>query len=165
MLAVLKNIYLYKFLNNYGYSALLYNADPDARGLYKSVEICAFFEFLVYVALMILFFLLMKNYTDSNLGRFNESSTESIKASYYKNVDKKTAILTILGALVGGLSLLAIFINGKVDLIFTAPNDVTMPTIIAPSIPGFSLLVAISVIAYTFYSVYYFNFIKDEMSV
>lgn len=165
LLAVIENVYLYKFLNGYGYSALLYNADPEARALYKSVEIFAILEFLAYVSLMILFFMLMKNYTDSNLGRFNESSTESIKASYYKAIDKKTAILTIIGALVGGLSLLATFVNGRVDLIFTAPSDVTMPTIIAPIIPGFSLWVAVSVIAYTFYSVYYFNFIKDEMSV
>ena len=107
----------------------------------------------------------MKRYADTHLGHFNDSSSESIKSSYYKGINKKTITLSAIASLVGILSFINVFVNGSVKILFSNPTDVTMPALIVPNLPWFSLLVTAAVIAYAFYSVYYFNFIKEEMSV
>ncbi|MBQ9069884.1 MAG: hypothetical protein IJY23_00870 [Clostridia bacterium] len=163
--ALLKYIYTFNFLDNYGYSALLYDANAEAIKLYKTVEIFAVIEVVLYLALTLLFYILMKRYADTHLGHFNSSSSETIKSSYYKEINKKTITLSSLASLVGILTFINVFVNGSVKLIFSNPADVTFPSLIVPNLPWFSLLVTASVIAYAFYSVYYFNFIKEEMSV
>ena len=163
--AIVKYVYTFKFLDNYGYSELLYDANTEAVKLYKAVEILAIFEVVLYLALALLFYILMKQYADTHLGHFNDSSSESIKSSYYKGINKKTITLSAIASLVGILSFINVFVNGSVKILFSNPTDVTMPALIVPNLPWFSLLVTAAVIAYAFYSVYYFNFIKEEMSV
>ena len=163
--AAVKYYFDVNFLTKFGYSELLDAKNVEALGIYKSVEWLAVIETVFHIGLLVTFFIAMKRYTLENLGRFNSESNQKIKRSYYADIDRKTIILTILGILVGIMSLINVFVNGNVQLLYTDEHDITMPTLVVSSLPWFGLLVTVVGIAYVFYSVYYFSFIKDEMDV
>ena len=169
----------FKFLDTYGYKALLDNTVPEAHSAYKTVEIFAAIEVILYISLMVLFFIIMKKYLEENLGKCTcqkrntecitydaspEQISQKFKNEYLKQINLRTVIYSVIGILVGILSFAEVIINGNVKLIFSNPSDVTMPTIIAPSLPWFSLLLTAMTIAYAFYSVYYFNMLKEELT-
>ena len=85
------------------------------------------------------------------------------KDPYLKDAYRKTVIITGLSSLLGIVKLLNVFANGNVQLIFTDSSDVTMPTIVTSSLPWLGTAVTALSIAYTLYSVYYFNFVKNDM--
>jgi len=163
--AIIKNVFDIKFLTDFGYATLLNSKNPEALTLYKTIEILAVIETAFHICLIFLFFIAMRQYTGENLGHFNSESNPKIKAEYYMDIDRKTIILTSLGILVGIMSLVNVFVNGSVQLMFTNENDFTMPTLVVSSVPWFGLIVTLVGIAYVFYSVYYFSFIKDEMEL
>ena len=150
------------FLDKFKYADLFRHYSDTAVSEYLKIEIMAAVEFVFYVALMAVFFIAMKEYTTSRLGRWNADSNPEIKARYYKEINTRTAIITSIATLVGVISLAKVFVQGNVKLIFTNTNDVTMPSLFVPSLPWFGLVVTLVSIVYSFYSVYYFNFIKDE---
>ena len=150
------------FLDKFKYADLFRHYSDTAVSEYSKIEIMAVVEFVLYLALMAVFFIAMKEYTNSRLGRWNEDSNPDIKARYYKEINTKTAIITSIAALVGIISFAKVFVQGNVKLLFTNSTDVTMPALFVPSLPWFGLVVTLVSIVYSFYSVYYFNFIKDE---
>lgn len=163
--SVLRYIFEVRFLTDYGYVELLDEKNKAAMKLYKNIEIFASLETVFHIALIILFFLVMKQYTRENLGHFNSESNPKIKADYYMDIDRKTFILSALGILVGVMSIINVFINGNVQIMFTHSTTITMPTLVVSSLPWFGLVVTLVGIAYVFYAVYYFSFIKDEMEI
>ena len=163
--ATVKFILDIKFLTEFGYAKLLNSKNTEALASYQVIEWLAIVETVFHIALLVLFFMIMKRYTEENLGCFNSDSNPRIKASYYAEVNRKTIILTVLGILVGIMSLANVFVNGNVQLIYTNANDITMPTLVVSSLPWFGLLVTVIGVAYVFYSVYYFSFVKDEMDI
>lgn len=163
--AIVKSVFDIKFLTDFGYATLLNSSTTEALILYKRIEILAVAETVFHVGLIVLFFFTMRQYTRENLGHFNSESNPKIKAEYYMDIDRRTIILSVLGILLGIMSLINVFVNGSVQLMFTNANDITMPTLVVSSVPWFGLVVTIVGIAYVFYSVYYFSFIKDEMEL
>ena len=131
--------------------------------------------------MVVLFTLLMFRYVNEKLykkscdigktGDFYEENAEKrqiiadkFKKEYLRGIHIRTVILSAICALVGILSFAEVFVNGRVKLIFTNPSDVTMPTVIAPMLPWFSLLLTAVTVAYFLYSIYYFNMLKDELN-
>lgn len=163
--AFIKYVYEVKFLDKFGYSELFRNYSTTANYEYSKVQISAIFELVFYIALIVIFFFAMKKYTTVKLGKWQEDSNPAIKSRYYREINIKTVILTVIGALVGLLSFAKVFIQGSVKIVFTDPTNVTMPTLFVPSLPWFGLLLTAISIAYSFYAVYYFNFVKDEERV
>lgn len=163
--AIIKYYFDIRFLTRFGYSELLDSKNVEALQSYKTIEWLAIIEAALHIALFILFFTVIKRYTLENLGRFNSESNPRIKSSYYAEIDRKSIILTVLGILTAIISLVNVFVNGNVQLLYTDANDITMPTLVVSSVPWFGLLVTVLGIAYVFYSVYYFSFIKDEMDI
>ncbi len=150
------------FLDKFKYADLFRHYSDTAVSEYSKIEIMAVVEFVLYLALMAVFFIAMKEYTNSRLGRWNEDSNPDIKARYYKEINTRTAIITSIATLVGVISFAKVFVQGNVKLLFTNSTDVTMPALFVPSLPWFGLVVTLVSIIYAFYSAYYFNFIKDE---
>ena len=109
----------------------------------------------------VLFFIIMKKFT-LRLGKWRDDSNPDIKTRYYKEINKKTITFTTFSAIVGALSFANVFIQGSVKIVYTNATDVTMPALFVPTLPWFGLLMAVSSIAYSLYSVYYFNLIKEE---
>ena len=162
IVSLVKYVLEVSFLEKFGYRELYKSNNKEALKQYLSIEILACAELLFYIGLTVLFFILMKNYTESKLGRFNENSNERIKKQYYKEINVKTIILTALSTLVGLVSFANVFINGNIKIIFTDSSDITMPTLFVPYLPWFGLVITIASLVYSFYSVYYFNFVKEE---
>lgn len=163
--SIIKNVFDIRFLTKFGYSELLNSKNSEALSLYGNIKIFALVETVFYIALIVVFLLAMKQYTRENLGHFNAESNPKLTASYYGDVDRRTITLSLLGIIVGIMSLINVFVNGNVKLIFTDANDITMPTLVVSSVPWFGLALTVASIAYVFYSVYYFSFIKDEMDI
>lgn len=160
--AFIKYVFEIKFLDKFSYSDLFRNYSETANREYAKIQIPAIFEVIFYIAFMVIFFIAMKRYTDTKLGKWKEDSNPSIKSRYYKEINSKTIILTVIGTLVGLLSFANVFIQGSVQIIFTDSSNVTKPTLFVPSLPWFGLVMTAASIVYSFYSVYYFNFVKDE---
>ena len=114
------------------------------------------------MALTVIFFMSMKRYTDTRLGKWHADSNPDIKSRYYKEINVKTAILTVICAVVGLVSFANVFIQGNVKIVFTDAHNVTKPALFVPYLPWFGLVITVASIVYSFYSVYYFNLIKDE---
>ena len=165
IVAIIKTVFDIKFLSEFGYSELLSTKNTGAHSLYDKIKVLASVETVFYICLMALFLFVMVQYTRENLGHFNTESNQKIKASYFADIDRRTFILSALGALVGVMSLINVFVNGNVKLIFTDTSNITMPTLVVSSVPWFGLALTVLGIAYVFYSVYYFSFIKDEMDL
>lgn len=163
--AFIKYVFEVKFLDNFGYSELFRNYSATANQEYAKVQISAIFELIFYIALIVIFFFAMKKYTAVKLGKWQEDSNPAIKSRYYREINTKTIILTVIGAVVGLLSFAKVFIEGSVKIVFTDSSNVTKPTLFVPSLPWFGLLLTAVSIAYSFYAVYYFNFVKDEERV
>ncbi len=163
--AIAKNFFDISFLTKFGYAELLNSKNKEALSLYGNIKIFALVETVFYILLIVVFFFTMRRYTRENLGNFNAESNPRIKESYYSDIDRRTLILSLLAITVGIMSLINVFVNGNVKLIFTDANNITMPTLVVSSVPWFGLALTVASIAYVFYSVYYFSFIKDEMDI
>ena len=160
-IAFVKYVFEIKFLDTYSYRDLFRRYSETANAEYSKIEIAACFEFALYIAMTVLFFIIMKKFT-LRLGKWRDDSNPDIKTRYYKEINKKTITFTTFSAIVGALSFANVFIQGSVKIVYTNATDVTMPALFVPTLPWFGLLMAVSSIAYSLYSVYYFNLIKEE---
>ncbi|MBE6634807.1 MAG: hypothetical protein E7617_01215 [Ruminococcaceae bacterium] len=162
LFSLVNYVFTVKFLNEYGYSSLLYANNIAAHESYKMVEILSIVETASYLALIAICFLMLKKYI---LEVFTARAHTELdkKDPYLKDAYRKTVIITGLSSLLGIVKLLNVFANGNVQLIFTDSSDVTMPTIVTSSLPWLGTLITLLSIAYTLYSVYYFNYIKNDM--
>ena len=163
--ALVKYIFEIKFLDKFNYADLFRHYSETANAEYRKIEIFAVVEFIFYIALTVIFFLSMKKYTDTKLGRWREDSNPNVKAQYYREINVKTVILTVICFLVGLVSFANVFVQGSVKIVFTDSSNVTKPALFVPHLPWFGLVIAVFSIVFSFYSVYYFNFIKDEERV
>ena len=77
---------------------------------------------------------------------------------------KKTVLFSGFGISVGIVKFINVCLHSKIQLIFTDPSNITMPTITAPSLPWFSTLVFFLTLIYVLYSFYYFGFVKTELN-
>ena len=160
--SLIKYVFEIRFLDKFNYADLFRHYSETAEGEYLKIEILAVIEFVFYIALTVIFFMAMKKYTDSHLGKWQDDSNPNIKARYYKDINIKTVIITVMNGLIGLLSFANVFVQGNVKIIFTDSNNVTKPALFVPYLPWFGLLMTAVSVIYSLYSVYYFNFIKDE---
>lgn len=163
-LSVITYIFSFNFLSDYGYSALTERSAAAAHASYRTVVILTSVETLCYLALIVVFALMMRKFTTESLGIHPSSASyrPSDKA-YHKEINVKTVILSVIAALAGLLNLAKLISDGNVQLIFTNENDVTMPVIPVGAFPWLGLVLTVVTVIYIFYSVYYFGYIKDEI--
>ncbi|MBQ8381177.1 MAG: hypothetical protein IJY18_04710 [Clostridia bacterium] len=155
----------FKFLTSYGYEALLYDEVPESHTLYRVLTAASVIEAILLVALAVLLFIAIKSFTEKTLGLSpSDPSYRKIDREYHRSVNIKTGILTGLIASVGIVRLIDVIQKGAREILFTNSEDVSMPVIISSSWPWFSLVVTGINVLLVFYSVYYFNFIKEEMN-
>ena len=159
--SLVKYVFEVIFLSDYGYSALLDGKNIAALQQYRIIEIFSVIEGSLYIALIALFYVTMKKFCCEKLIR--RAHDDAQRSAYYYELRRKTLTLSAIGLISGLVSIINVFLNGDVKLIFTNANDVTMPTMVVSSLPWFGLVVTVFTIAYVFYSVYYFNLIKDEL--
>ena len=105
----------------------------------------------------------MRNFIKEKLGHSVKYGTSGAHSEYYRELNKKTVILSVISGLTGIANLIGVFVNGSVKLIFTDPSDVTRPTLIVSSLPWFNLIITLITCVYIFFSIYYFNTIKEEL--
>lgn len=160
--SVIKYALEISFLDKYSYADLFRKYSETAAAEYLKIEILACVEFALYIALSVIFFISMRGYTDLRLGKWQERGNSEAKSRYYGEINIKTALLTALSILVGFVSFANVFIQGNVKIVFTDSDNVTGGAFFAPTLPWFGLVLTLASIVYSFYSVYYFNFIKDE---
>ncbi len=162
LFSLVNYIFTMRFLNDYGYSSLLYANNIAAHDSYRMVEILSIVEAASYLALIAVCFFMMKRYISDVFAARTHAALDK-NDPYLKDAYRKTAVITVLSSLLGIVKLLNVFSNGNVSLIFTDSTDVTMPTIVTASLPWLGTLVTALSIAYTLYSVYYFNYLKNDL--
>lgn len=149
------------FLDNFEYSDLLGGKNASADAAYLTYEISVAIETALAIGANVLLFILMKQYTDKNLGYSTGGSIDT-KDSYHKALNVKTAILAALGSLCSVLNLLNVIFSGIIKVIYFKTEGAAMSSMAVSILPGFGLFVNIVTVVYIFYSVYYFNMIKEE---
>ncbi len=162
--SVTAHLFSIKFFDNYGYSALLEYGNTAAIGAYRAYEAATLVEVILHIALAVLFFIVMRKYTSENLGYRSAEDSLISDDSYHKALNIKTAILSALCALCGIMHLINVYLCGKVKVIYPSESGLSHSTIVTSAVPWFSVLVTASVIIYAFFSVYYFNLIKEEIN-
>ncbi|MBE6536503.1 MAG: hypothetical protein E7673_00980 [Ruminococcaceae bacterium] len=160
--AIIKWGYEIAYLDKFSYADLFRHYSKTANAEYLKIQIASVFEFVFYIALTVVFYLAMKSYTQKKLGKWHEDTNPEVKKRYYKEINVKTVVLTVITLFVGLVSFVNVFVQGNVKILFTNATDVTMPALFVPTLPWFGLVITVASIIYSFYSVYYFNFIKDE---
>jgi hypothetical protein len=152
------------FLLKYGYEDLLRN--EAAREAYPTVELFAAIEFALLIAAFASLYVILKRFILDNTGVSPTSDKYGrIDKDYHTSLLTKTALLSVFGILSGAAQLASVIANGAIKVVYTDPDDVTMPVIIAPSIAWIGLLVTAMAIAYIGYTVYYVSTMKDELSL
>lgn len=163
-LSLVAFIFTAKFLTDFGYSALYQNSNNDAVSAYNTVIILSAVELLMHIALLVLFVFVMRRFVLMHMGVSPHNETYNrADRDYHSEILRKVYIYASLLGLSGICSFVSVIVNGNVKLIFTNPNDVTQPTIITSSLPWFPLVATVITVIYIFYSVYFFNYIKEEI--
>ena len=142
---------------------MLDGKNTDAQSAYITVEYIAILECVFTVALYACILILLKRYTERNIGipRGSEDYRVTDRA-YHAYIFRRTAAFAAFGILLTLLDLVNVFSKGDVHLIFTNPDDVTMPVIEVASMPWLPTVILLLNVIYVLYTVYYFNFLKDE---
>ena len=151
-----------KFLNSFGYSDLLYASNVAAHKAYATVELISIIETIAYLALIAVCFVTMIKYVRCTYALHLHSEPDK-NDPYLKEAYMKTIIITAISSLLGLVKLANVFSNGSVRLLFTDSTDVTMPTIVTSYLPWLGTVVTALSIAYTLYSLYYFNYLKNDL--
>ena len=153
-----------RFLIEYGYSALYMNANDDAVNLYNSVIIFSFVELLFLISISACFCMTLISFTKDQLAIDGDCADKrSSKYEYLKFLNKRTYVFSMLLSLTGITKFIDVCLHSEIQLIFTDPSDITMPTIIASSLPWFNIVVILSSVVFAVYAFYYFGFIRGEM--
>ena len=153
----------FAFLTNYGYSALLDAKNTDAQAAYITVEYIALAECVFTLALYACILVLFKRYTEQSFGipKGREDYRSTDKA-YHAYIFRRTAAFVTFGFAITLFDLVNVFSKGDVQLIFTNPDDVTMPVIEVASMPWLPTVILLLNAIYVLYAIYYFNFLKEE---
>ena len=152
-----------KFLINYGYSALYLNSNEEAVKLYKSVIIFSLLELISLAGICVCFIFVMNTLFRKELYVSHNSGARNSSTEHIKYLNKKSIIFSILCFIAGLAKFIDVCLHSNIQLIFTNPDDVTMPTILASSLPWFNIVVVLSSVIFAVYTVYYFGFVKDEL--
>ena len=156
----------FKFFTEYGYDMLYEGTRAEAVALYKAYELIGIASFVLHAALSALFFITMRRYLTSTLGTpIGSEEYRPSDAAYHRYLNTRTLAYSVVLILSGFFKLASIISSGSVELIFTNPNDVTRPTMIVSTMPWIPTVNLIVTVIFVLYSIYYFNFIKEEMSV
>ena len=151
-----------KFLLDYGYSALLRN--PKAREAYLTVKLLSVVELVMLAALLIVGACAMRKFVYKHTGIPADSER-------YGRLEKEfhgammARIYAFFGAafIAGAAKCANAFVNGALKIIFTNPSDVTQPTIIAPSLAWFGVVIVASAVIYAGVALYLSTVLKEEL--
>lgn len=153
-----------RFLIEYGYSQLLMNSNDSAVSLYKTYILISIAELILFLGVFVCYTLLMRGYfLRSPIFARGKSDSFRQDKEYCGQLIKKTVILAVTGAFTAITKFIDICLHSRVQLIFSNPDDITMPTIIAPTLPWFNIVVVLSSVIFVLYSFYYYGFVKEEM--
>ena len=153
------------FLIKYGYSSLYMNTNQEAVEHYKNVMILTLIELVFLITFFISFVLIMRKYFFAEILIPKDDERYSKQDKEYEILlTKKTVLFSGFGISVGIVKFINVCLHSKIQLIFTDPSNITMPTITAPSLPWFSTLVFFLTLIYVLYSFYYFGFVKTELN-
>lgn len=163
--SVIFYIFQTSFLTEFGYSTLYEGKLADATASYIRTVIAGGVEFILYVSLFVLFFLAAKKYILNSLALSPDSENYSRQdEDYHRSLIRRTLIFTSLGILAGLAKLINITLYINPQMIATDSSELGMPTVLAPAIPWFGVVVTGAAVAFILYSIYYFGMLKDEVS-
>ncbi len=151
VISVITYIFEINFLDNYGYNGLVKANAKEAKNAFLLYEISAVAEMIILLSLCVIFFLLMKKFTEKEFGKD-------------KSLTIKTGILTALSSLCGIVHFFDIFQNGRVKLVASTNIEQITSQKPQPLLPWFGIIVTASAVIYALYSIYYFNLLKEEIS-
>ncbi len=160
---ILNTIFTKKFLSEYSYSDLF---GEGAKIAYIPSEVFASLETVCMGIITIPFAILLLRFLKENTG--SDTDIDALRTQdmeYRRTINIKTIIFALCPLLISLLKTLNTFFIGSPSLIFTDPNDVTMPTIVTSAVPWFGTLILVVCIAYIFYSFYFTNDIKSEIKM
>ncbi len=148
--AIISYAFSIRFLDNFGYKALIGFHSDEAYEFFLPFEIASLIEMIFVIAISAIFFIIMN--------KFNENLKGNSKA-----LTLKTGILASLSSLTGIMHFLDIYQNSRVELVSMNSIDYSQSTVVSAAIPWFGTLVTACVIFFVLYSVYYFNMLKEEI--
>lgn len=151
-----------KFLVDYGYEALLRNV--IARDKYNTVRILAVAEMLSLTVLLAFGLLAMREFVYRNTGLSRDSKRYGrLEKEFHGGMMARVYVLFGTALLAAFAKCAKVFVNGALKIIFTNPNDVTQPTIIAPSVAWFGVVIVTTAVIYAGFSLYYSSVLKEEL--
>ena len=150
-----------KFLTEFGYEALL--TDKSADIAYLPIMILTIISTLSFICLMILLVLLLNNFTHLHTGilptAFNYGTLEK---EYHRSIIIKNYIFLALAIISALLKCFYVISSGSVEWLFTYPNDVVQPVIIAPGVEWIGFAARSVSLIFIIYTLYHFSALKDE---
>lgn len=157
-------VLLIKFLENFGYEALISSA--EARSDYFVVLIFSAIELLIFTAIMIINSVNTGRYIYSHTGV--EPTSEKYMRSdklYHKSLITKNRTYTFIGVLLGVIKFINVFLKYTVkNLAVEMPDDTTLNTL-ETALPWFNLVVLGASLLFIAYSFYFFGTLKEEIKL
>lgn len=166
--SLIQHFFVYNFGSQYSFSDFITDTGVigNARSAYLPVEICAPIEAL----LALVFSLALAR----GFVRFltNNTGISAYSAGYGKRNKEFREQMTIKGyiyafspALIALMKCINVFFRANVQLIYSDPDDITQPAIVASSVPWFGMVIIAVCVAYVFYSFYFISEVKSEVKM
>lgn len=163
LFSILNTLFTKRFLSEFNYSDLL---SEGARAAYIPTEIFAVLETASMAVMIIPFSIAFVGFLRENTGADTDGiELRGADKEFRRVMNIKAVVFSLTPLLISLLKTLNAFFIGSPTVIFTDPDDVTMPTIIASAVPWFGTLIFVVCIAYIFYSFYLMGDIKSEMKM
>lgn len=158
LLALIKSV---SFFEEYEYKDLLTNT--LARDAYSELLIYCLTEFIFCTVLLVYSAILIRRfiYGCTGISRGSERYRK-MEEDYHKSLIRSTYVMTGFGILLALLKLVDALIHVNIEIIFTYPDDVTMPVISTSPAPWLGVVIFAAAVLYVGYSFYLTSVLKEE---
>lgn len=160
------------FLSKYGYESLLREGifRPEfksaATEAYDTVKLFGAICAVANIALIIIITLVLRHIIFDHTGISPKSQNyNKLEKEFHSALSKRTYAFTALSIISAVLKFVYIYSHGEIETVYTDTNDITRPTITAPSIEWISFASSIASLLFIAYALYYFSILKDEIKM
>ena len=135
-----------------------------AKALYAPLEVISIVSSALTVLLLLVALMDFRSFILENTGITPLSEGyRAVDRDYHKELSRRSLYFFGSAILLYILRAIDVFLYGNPKVIFTNPDDVTMPTLVTSYLPWFSPLVCGLSVVTVLLSLYFFSTLKDEV--
>ena len=163
-IGLLETILSHIFFSKYSIEDIYYFT--EAKALYYPLEALSLLTSLIIIAFLLLCAKNFKHMIYENTGVSPEcEGYRTVDRDYHRLLLRRGHLFFGVGILLYALRVADVVLYGVPKVIFTNPNDVTMPAVVTSALPWFSALVCAVSIAFILLSFYFLSTLKDEIKI